>query len=863
MVDMTAPSNATSRAANASVGRPIPPLRHSGCGSRRAGYMDTPMTRLLCLLSALLLLLGALPARAQVTPPAAISAQIAQAEKDVRSVDRALDARDGPGDTAALRASALAAQQAVRASASSLQDQLGIIDARIAGLGPATAGAAEAPEIQRERQRLAQNRAAIDAAIKRGRLVDVEAQQLIDEMQRSQAEQLNETLSTRTNSPLTPEFWSAVFAAMPRDLRRVDLFLSQGATQLIDRWQHGVPWQGILATIVAAALLFPARIRLRQLGQRYLIGTAPGHRVRRSGFALWRVLVGTIAPTLAAVALVQGIRWSHTLPTRWNGLLDGLVLAAGFAAFTVAVSGAVLMRQQPSWRVAPIADETASRLRPLAWPLAAIAFASILLDAFNHSVGASPAAWTTAEVVEALLHLLWIGTFLLVLGRLRADRAERQEQEDGSQVAVSGAGLGALVLVAWLLVAAALLGLAIGYVSLSLFVARLIIWVVLMGSAIYLLMSGADDIATTLFSRDSRLGHTLVRSVGLRPSLVDQFGVLLSGTLRLILVLLALGALMSPFGGGDGLSTLFGRLGTLSQGIAVGGIEISPGAIVRAIVVLALGLGIVRAFMGWLENRYLPATDLDGSGRNSISLVARYVGIALAIIWALASLGIGVERIALLLSALSVGIGFGLQAITQNFVSGLILLAERPIKIGDLIRVGTDEGDVKRISVRSTEIVLADHSTLIVPNSELITKSVLNKTLSNPLGRIQIQFSVPLETDAERVIAIVLDIFAEEPVVLDDPQPKAFIDAITDGRIVFNAFAHVPSPRDAYGARSNLFRKLLAQFRAEGIDIGTVAQRLELAPADQALLTQPAAPESARKAEAEPSPRAGAAPDKG
>jgi len=233
--------------------------------------------------------------------------------------------------------------------------------------------------------------------------------------------------------------------------------------------------------------------------------------------------------------------------------------------------------------------------------------------------------------------------------------------------------------------------------------------------------------------------------------------------------------------------------------------------------------------MGWLEKRYLPATDLDGSGRNSVGLVARYLGVALTVIWSLASLGIGVERIALLLSALSVGIGFGLQAITSTFVSGLILLAERPIKIGDWVRVGTDEGDVKRISVRSTEIALADHSTLIVPNSELITKTVLNKTLASPLGRLQIQFSVPLGTDAALVRQIVLDTFAAEPAILDTPAPAAFVDSIADGRILFNSFAHVASPRDAYGARSNVFLQLLTRFRTEAIDIGTVPQRLELA----------------------------------
>jgi small-conductance mechanosensitive channel len=804
--------------------------------------MSQHMPTLIRSLLAVLMLTLAIPAQAQAEVQAAnlgtITAQIAQAERDVRTVDRTLDS-DTEADPEELRTKALAAQQAVRASASDLQDQLGNIDARIAGLGPPPQGAPEAPEIQRERQRLAQSRAAIDAAIKRGRLVDVEAQQLLDEMQHSQAEQLNETLSTRTNSPLVPEFWSAVVASLPRDIRRVEFFMTQGVTQFLAHWRTGVPWQAFLGALVAVALLFPARIRLRQIGQHYLIGSAPGHRVRRSGYALWRLLVGTLAPTLAAMALVQGLRWSHALPPRWSGLLDGLVLASGFSAFTVAVTGALLMRQQPSWRVAPISDETASRLRPMAWPLAIIAFASILLDAFNRAIGASAAASAAAEVLEALLHLLWIGSFLLVLGRMRARRADLAEQEDtpeSAQAVVSGAGLGALALVSWILVAVALLGLTAGYVALSLFVARLIIWVILAGSALYLLMHGADDIAVTLFSRDSRLGHTLVRSVGLRPSLVDQFGVLLSGALRLALVLLALGTLVSPFGGGGGLTSLFGRLGTLSQGIAVGGVEVSPGAILRSIVVLAVGLGVVRAFMSWLDNRYLPATDLDGSGRNSVSLVARYVGIALAIIWALASLGIGIERIALLLSALSVGIGFGLQAITQNFVSGLILLAERPIKIGDWIRVGTDEGDVKRISVRSTEITLGDHSTLIVPNSELITKSVLNKTLSSPLGRIQIQFSVPLGTDPERVIAIVLSLFKDEPAVLDDPAPAAFIDAIADGRIVFNCFGHVSSPRDAYGARSNLFRKLLTQFGQEGIDIGTVAQRLELAPLDQAAL---------------------------
>ncbi len=301
---------------------------------------------------AALLSVPAPPAIAQNPTLADVSRQIAQAESDIRSVDRVLDTSVDADARAALRAKALAAQQSARSSGGSLEDQLALVTARIDGLGPATQGATEAPEIRSERRRLAQSHAAIDAAIKRSRLIDVEAQQLLDEIDRSRAEQLNQTLATRIHSPLTPDFWAAVVKSIPRDLRRVNLFASQGVTQMFERWGDGVPWPALFGLVMAGLLMFPVRIRARQLGQRYLIGTAPGHRVRRSGFALWRVLIGTMAPTLAALVLVQGARWGRVLPSRWDGLLDGFVLATGLAAFTAAVAGALLMRRESSWRVA-------------------------------------------------------------------------------------------------------------------------------------------------------------------------------------------------------------------------------------------------------------------------------------------------------------------------------------------------------------------------------------------------------------------------------------------------------------------------------------------------------------------------------
>ncbi|WP_277969091.1 DUF3772 domain-containing protein [Sphingomonas echinoides] len=773
---------------------------------------------------------------AQTPSVSSLAQQIGQAETELRTVDGLLDGRVDADDQKKLRGRAVAAQQSIGDITDQLQQQATLVDARIAGLGPVTPGVVEPSEIGAQRKLLAQQRGLIDAAIKRGGLATVESEQLIDELDRSRAQQFNEKVTAKVFSPLTPSYWRAILQSLPRDLRRTELFLTQGTSQIRAQWKNSLPWQVLLGLVLGLVLLFPVRVRARQFGQRFLVEGAPGHRVRRSANALWRVFTGTLAPLLAAAALVQGLRWSGLLPERWSGMLDAFVMATGFSAYTAAVSGALLMRHGPSWRVAPIDDATASALRPLSWMLAGLSFVSILASALNRSIGTSQPAQVATQTLTALLHLLLIGVFLIVLGRLRANRADTEQQPENVK---TSAGIGLGTLLAWVLVASALVALLLGYIALSLFIAWFISWATILGITLYLLMAAVDDVATSMFVRDSRLGVTVTRALGVRPSMVDQFGVLLSAVLRVALILVALGLLVTPFGGSAGAGEMFGRLGILAQGVEFGGVSISPANILRGVIVLFVGLALVRGFMSWLENRYLPITDLDGSGRNSVSLVARYVGIAIAFIWALASLGIGVERVALLLSALSVGIGFGLQAITQNFVSGLILLAERPIKIGDLIRVGTDEGDVKRISVRSTEIELADHSTLIVPNSELITKSVLNKTMASPLGRIQIQFSVPLDSDAQAVKAMVQEAFAAEDAVLTDPAPAVFVDGIVTGRIAFNCFGHVGHPRAAYSARSAVLMTLLQRFRAEGIDIGTVPQRIELVAYDPPLPTPP------------------------
>ncbi|MEG8025911.1 mechanosensitive ion channel [Sphingomonas aurantiaca] len=268
----------------------------------------------------------------------------------------------------------------------------------------------------------------------------------------------------------------------------------------------------------------------------------------------------------------------------------------------------------------------------------------------------------------------------------------------------------------WLVLIAALVAGLIGYVNFALKVATWLVWGAIVGASLYLMMTFTEDACRTLLSSGNRLGRSANSGFGVDNKTVDQIGVLLSAVLRLLLIMLAVGAVMAPFGAGVG--SAFELFGTVANGVTIGQITISPGAVLRSIAVLFVALAIMRGLQHWLVNSYLPTTSMDAGAQNSVTMVARYAGIIAAVLWALGALGIGMEKLAVVLGALSVGIGFGLQAITQNFVSGLILLAERPVKIGDLVRIGNMEGDVKRINVRSTEIQVADRSTLIVPNSE-------------------------------------------------------------------------------------------------------------------------------------------------
>lgn len=781
-----------------------------------------PRIRFRSLLTRLLLglLLGLWLAAAQAQPepsqddPQALLDGAGKALDDVRAK---LENGAKEDDFGELSARTLAAQRDAQAAAQAIAPQLDQIKARLTQLGPVPEGVKEAPDIARERKDLASQQSALDSALKRANLVATEAQQALDDIERAHAQQFGERLSTRVASPLSSALWSQLGRNFPDDWGK----LLRLYAQAVRTGQDAVAARGygllITGLAIALVLVLPLRLFLRHLGRRYAASRAPGGRLRRSGLALWFLAVGTMTLGLAALVLVQCLHAIDAVPESLSDMADAFVVASFIAAFISSLSTSLLMPETPSWRLFPLDDDIARRLRWYCHATALLAWASTLALELNRSARTGTALTVAIEGVAALLY---VGLILSALSSLARSSAATQAGTEGKEgpAPVTSRRSGVIVLVrllGHLVVIAALAAALFGYLNLALLLVSQVIWVAVVVGFAGLLMAFVDDLATWLFKPDGRFSRALSHALGVGSGRLEQAGVLLSAVLRVVLVLASLMALVAPYG--TNLAVFTGWLDVLAHGLTIGEFTLTPVKLGRAALVLAVGLWIVHMVQHWLVHTYLPKTELEAGSRNSVSTVARYVGWVAVGLWTLTALGVGVGQLALVVSALSVGIGFGLQAITQNFISGLILLAERPVKIGDWVRIGDQEGDVRKINVRATEIQVGDRSTLIVPNSELITKSVRNMTLSNPLGRVQLQFSVPLGEDMERVRSLLLEIYAAHERTLSEPAPSVFIDSLANGMANFNSFVYVGSPREAYGVRSQLFFALLRRMAEEGI----------------------------------------------
>ncbi len=271
---------------------------------------------------------------------------------------------------------------------------------------------------------------------------------------------------------------------------------------------------------------------------------------------------------------------------------------------------------------------------------------------------------------------------------------------------------------------------------------------------------------------------------------------------------------------------------------------ITPGSILLVVFIIYSAILVSRGIRAFLLQEILPRYKVEQGAQISITRLIHYAILFIGFIILLSALGFGLSQITILGGALGVGIGFGLQAIVNNFVSGLILLFERPIKVGDMIEVGTDVGEVKELGLRATTVQTFDNAEIVIPNSQLITGSVVNWTLAEKKIRVRVPVGVAYGSDISAVLKILLTCADANANVLSTPQPAALFLAFGASSLDFELRVWIPDFSNKLNVLSELNQDIEYEFSLAGIEIPFPQTDLHLRSVDKAVLAKLSDPES-------------------
>ncbi|MBY6138137.1 DUF3772 domain-containing protein [Leisingera daeponensis] len=675
-------------------------------------------------------------------------------------------------------------------------DRIKTLEGQIGALGKAPEEGSSEPED------IAELRASLEQQLRElkvPRIVSEEAYSrangLIAEIDKIIRERRTRELLERGPSPLNPENWAGALRTLGRSAGSIwnETAYRIGSATTAERVQNSLPALLLLLAIAALLLLrgrpwaHAAGDYLRQFGS--------------SGRGIWGFVVSlleVILPFIGIICLVAAVDLSGIAGFRGSLLLDNV---PGWAL--VMLSFHWLGNQLFSGRIendlVPVQEGRLNETRLMVDILAVIL---VLQDALVklenietipapvHSVASFPLITAAALV-------------LLRLHRIGAKRRQRQPADTEDDGAIAAGANRILTLVrraTYLLGFISPLLAALGYVNAAEALIYPAVSTLALLAALLVVQRFLGDVYGWLSGKGSAA----------RDSLFAVLIGFLLAAMALPLLALIWGARVAD------MTELWSRF---LEGFQIGETRISPTAFLTFAVVFAAGYALTRLIQGSLRNSLLPKTSIDPGGQNAIVSGLGYVGIFLAALVAISMAGLDLSSLAIVAGALSVGIGFGLQTIVSNFVSGIILLIERPISKGDWIEVGGLMGYVRDISVRSTRIETFDRTDVIVPNSDLISGTVTNYTRGNTVGRAIVPVGVAYGTDPRKVEAILSEIAKDHPMVLLNPAPSVVFQGFGADSLNFEIRAILRDVNWVLSVKSDMNYEIAKRFQEEGIEI--------------------------------------------
>ena len=693
-----------------------------------------------------------------------------------------------------------------------LQPALKKLDQQYLQLGPKPKDGGETEEIAKKRNDLEKILGSSRGLIKQLDVAAVRAGQIIDTTAVLQRTNFTTRVLTSNRSVLNPGLWLDGIAQFKtfweRISRTVDVGLKSVQLSLSRK----------LAVIVLIAALaswfFSSFLRLKLA---LWLGRNPSKSALSLLETLWRVtrtpLVNCISAilTFAIIAIAIDLAGFKTL--RLKGFYDELFKSILVYVLISSLTYGVLSPQKTDWRLPNLSDRAARTLKRCLDLLGLY----LALDLFFTYV--SSALFMPVQFAQAQSAIGSI--FFVIVATLAMMSVSNSETDDSVTQPASGLGHFEWVEkwrnILWLIIIATGFSLLTGHLSLAQFLSQTIISTSVLVTIFYLLHCLVDEILTTGLQPEWFLGKILRKTLKFSEAGISRIAMISGTAFDFILLFIGVPMIISLWAltwidWNSWVSKIF-------FGVQIGGVNISLSVVLIAAGVFFGTIAVTRLLTRWLDTRVLSRTTMNRGVKDSIKTAMGYSGFIIATLFAISFTGLDFSKVAIVAGALSVGIGFGLQSVVNNFVSGLILLVERPIKVGDWIVVSSGEGYVKNIKVRSTEIETFDRATIIVPNSSLISDSVQNWTHSNTIGRIRILVGVSYGADPRQVEEILMQIATDNKEILSAPAPWVMFRDFGASSLDFELRAYLGEVERVYRVSSILRFEIFDALKAANIEI--------------------------------------------